>query len=155
MSASSDKAMPTLRSFAFLTILLSTGLPSLAKEHLLGPTGIMAQAKGNQLLVQSIDPESPAEGKLKKGDIITGAAGKPFSKNARQEFARAIDQAEASKGILPLTLKGGRKISLKLQSLGSYSKTAPWNCQKTDAIITRIADQMLESKYARPRNMSA
>lgn len=147
--------MPTFRSLTFLTILLSTGLPSLAKEHLLGPTGIMAQAKGNEFFVQGIDPGSPAEGKLKKGDTIIGAAGKPFSKNARQEFAGAIDQGVASKGTLPLTLKGGRKISLQLQSLGSYSKTAPWNCQKTDAIITRIADQMLESKYARPRNMSA
>jgi hypothetical protein len=146
MGSSSDKAMPTLRYFAFLTILLSASFPALAKDHLLGPTGIMAQAKGNQLPVQSIDPGSPADGKLKKGDTITGAAGKPLSKNARQEFAQAIDQAEASKGTLPLTLKGGRKISLQLQSLGSYSKTAPWNCQKTDAIITRIADQMLESK---------
>lgn len=148
-------AMPTFRSLAFLTILLSASFPTLAKDHLLGPTGIMTQAKGNEFLVQGIDPGSPAEEKLKKGDTIIGAAGKPFSKNARQEFAGAIDQAEASKGNLPLTLKGGQKISLQLQSLGSYSKTAPWNCQKTDAIITRIADQMVESKYARPRNMSA
>ena len=155
MGTSSDNAMPTFRSSAFLIILLSTVLPSPAKDHLLGPTGIMAQAKGNEFFVQGIDPGSPAEGKLKKGDTIIGAAGKPFSKNARQEFAGAIDQAEASKGNLPLTLKSGQKISLQLQSLGSYSKTAPWNCQKTDAIISRIADQMVESKYARPQNMLA
>ena len=61
-------------------------------------------------------------------------------------MATAIDRAEATKGKLPLTLKEGRKVSLQLRPLGPYSKTAPWNCKKTDAIITRVADQMLETK---------
>lgn len=133
-------------------ISFSSPSPSFAKDHLLGPTGIMAQGKGKELVVKNIDAGSPAEGRVKKGDTIIGAGGKPFSNNARRELAFAIDDAERSesKGVLSLTLKGGQEITLQLQALGTYSDTAPWNCPKTDAIVTRIADQMIESgSYAK------
>ena len=128
------------------TLALSNALPTFARDHLLGPTGILAQAAGTEFRIQRIETGSPVDGILKKGDIITGTDGKAFTKNARQEMAAAIDRAEATKGNLPLTLKEGRKVSLQLRPLGPYSETAPWDCKKTDAIITRVADQMLETK---------
>jgi hypothetical protein len=85
---------------------------------------------------------------VKKGDVIVGIGGKSFAGDVRQEFAAAIDQAESAsaKGALPLTLKEGAEATLKLRILGSYSDTAPWNCNKTDAIVTRIADRMERTK---------
>ncbi len=37
-------------------------------------------------------------------------------------------------------------ITLQLKILGSYSKTAPVNCKKTDALITQSADYIVEHK---------
>lgn len=118
------------------------------KNHLVGPTGIMAVNGKNELSVDSVAKESPADGKLKKGDVIVAVNGKNLSGDVRQQMAAAIDQAESKsgKGAFTLTLKGGKKVKLQLPVLGSYSKTAPWNCKKTDAIVTRIADQMVKSK---------
>ena len=123
-----------------------------AREHFIGPIGITAGVAGKELRVQSVAPDSPADGKLKPGDVILGAAGKPFTDQARQEIARAIDQAEGEShsGELRLQLKGGDELALELRVLGSHSATAPWDCKKTDTIVTRIADQMIESgSYAK------
>ena len=38
------------------------------------------------------------------------------------------------------------EVALQLKVLGSYSKTAPSNCTKTDALITQTADYLLKSK---------
>lgn len=131
-----------------VTMVLSAALQAAPRDHLLGPTGIMAKVAGKELQVQSVEAGSPADGKLKKGDVIVAVAGKPFAGVVRQEIAAAIDHAEskAAKGVLSLNLKGGGKVELKLQVLGSYSDTAPWDCKKTDAIVTRIADEMVKSK---------
>jgi len=130
-----------------VAVALSATLQGAARDHLIGPTGIMAQASGNELRVQGVDAGSPADGSLKKGDVVIGVGGKAFSGDVRQEIAAAIDHAESrtAKGVLPLTLKGGREVSLQLRVLGTYSDTAPWDCEKTNAIVTRIADQMVES----------
>lgn len=110
----------------------------------------MAQGSKNTFNVQSVDKGSPADGKIKKGDVIIGANGVKFSKHARQELAAAIDIAESGKGVLSLMMKDGQKTDLQLQGLGSYSNTAPWDCKKTSAIVTRIADQMVRTKsYAK------
>ncbi|MGB1130123.1 MAG: DUF6288 domain-containing protein, partial [Haloferula sp.] len=119
-----------------------------SKNHLVGPTGIMAVSGAAELEVQSVEEGSPADGKLKKGDVIVGANGKDFSGDVRQQIAAAIEHAESpsAKGVLTLALKGGGAVDLQLQVLGSHARTAPWDCRKTDAIVTRIADQMVASK---------
>ena len=101
--------MSTFRSLASLTILFSTVLPSPAKNHLLEPTGIMAQAKGNEFLVQGIDPGSPAEGKLKKGDTIIGAAGKPFSKMPVRNLPGQSIRPRPPKALFPSHSKADEK----------------------------------------------
>ncbi|MFK7852361.1 MAG: DUF6288 domain-containing protein [Akkermansiaceae bacterium] len=135
-----------LATLIFALFAISGNLSAKTSEHLIGPTGLMAQVSKNDIKVNSVGAGSPAEGKLKKGDVIVGVGGNKFSGDARQQMAAAIDKAEASSGDLSLTLKGNKQVTLKLQSLGSYSNTAPWDCEKTDKIVTQIADQMLESK---------
>ena len=65
--------------------------------------------------------------------------------DVRRELALAIDAAESEKGRLTLTLKGDKTVDLELTVLGRYSKTAPYNCPKSDAIITRAADFLVSS----------
>jgi hypothetical protein len=118
------------------------------KEHHLGPIGLFGVTSPTEIKVTKVEPGSPADGKLKAGDVIVAAGGSRFQDNTRPLLADAIDQAETeqAKGILTLTLQEGREVELKLNVLGSYSATAPSDCRKTDAIITRTAEAIVRSK---------
>jgi hypothetical protein len=118
------------------------------KEHHLGPTGLFGVTSPTDIKITKVEQGSPADGKLKVGDVIVAAGGAPFKDNTRPQLAAAIDQAETekAKGILTLTLESGSKVDLKLKVLGSYSDTAPYHCPKTDAIITQTAEAIARSK---------
>lgn len=118
------------------------------KEHHLGPTGLFGVTSPTNIKITKVQAGSPAEGKIKVGDVIVGAGGNMFKANTRPELADAIDHAETekAKGVLTLTLKGGKKVDLQLKVLGAYSDSAPYNCPKTDAIITQTADYLVKSK---------
>lgn len=140
---------PHLLALALVSILESGGAP--AKPHLLGPTGMFGQTAKSEIQVEKVEKGSPAEGRIKPGDVITGAGGGTFKADARKEIAAAIDRAEAG-GMLELNLKGGGKVDLPIAVLGSFSDTAPYDCAKTERIVTRIADKMLETKsYAKSK----
>jgi hypothetical protein len=47
---------------------------------------------------------------------------------------------------LTFTLKDGKKGDLKLPVLGSYRNSAPYDCPKTNAIITQTADALVKSR---------
>jgi hypothetical protein len=112
----------------------------------LGPTGLCGTLSKNTAKVTKVDKGSPAEGKIKVGDELVGAGEKNFKSDVRQELAVAIDQAETQQagGKLTLTLKGNKKVDLQLAILGSYSATAPYDCPKSTAIITRAAEALLK-----------
>jgi hypothetical protein len=115
----------------------------------LGPTGIIAALNddGKDFQVESVEKGGPAEGKLKKGDIVVSVNGRAFGEHVRKEFAAAIDasESEAMNGKMTLGVQAAgtteaTPVELQLQVLGSYSATAPHNCPKTDKIITNLAD---------------
>ena len=137
------KTLPLL----FSTFLLAATASAIVehKERYLGPTGMFGVTSPNDITIVKIEPGSPAEGKIKPGDIITAAGGVPFKNQTRQQLAAAIDLAEST-GKLTLTRKDGSVIDLNLPILGTYAATAPYNCPKTDLIITRTADFIIESK---------
>ena len=93
-----------------------------------------------QILVTHVGKDSPAEGIVKVNDVILGAGGLPFSVDARQSIARAIQEAEkeANAGILKLSVwREGQtqELQLKLKVMGTYSATAPYNCPKSKLIF--------------------
>jgi hypothetical protein len=116
-------------------------------DWLLGPTGLRGwmyfrhedlTAASRQILITAVDKGSPADGILLVNDVILGVFGKPFADDARRSFGHAIAAAEEKTGILPLMLWRDGKISnveLKLQVLGAYSATAPYDCPKSKAIF--------------------
>jgi len=118
------------------------------KEHHLGPIGLFGVTSPQDIKITKVQPGSPADGKIQVGDVIVAAGGIPFKDDTRPQLAAAIDQAETekAKGILSVTLKDGTKVDLQLKVLGTYSDTAPYNCPKTDAIITRAADALVKSR---------
>ncbi|MEI6537013.1 MAG: DUF6288 domain-containing protein, partial [Verrucomicrobiaceae bacterium] len=107
----------------------------------LGPTGALGwmsvqsgmTVNSRQILITKVEKGSPADGKLETGDVVLGVFGQPFSEDARKTFGRAIGEAETEKrqGILPLMIwrKGKtQNIELKLQVMGAYSDTSPYDC---------------------------
>jgi len=126
--------------------LTKTTPPKTSNSYNLGPTGAMGwmhveggmTVKARQILITSVEKGSPSDGALLVGDVILGAFGKSFARDARKAFGLAIGRAEAKDGALPLIVwrKGGRRtVSLKLEPMGAYSDTSPYNCPKARKIL--------------------
>ena len=93
-----------------------------------------------QILVTHVGAKSPADGVIKVNDIILGVDGKLFADDARKSIAMAITEAEKMKnyGILRLKIwRDGKEqdVEMKLKVMGTYSKTAPYNCRKSRRIF--------------------
>lgn len=113
----------------------------------LGPTGACGwmyawkhSAEARQILITTVAKGSPADGILEPKDVILGIGTKPFDDDARIQFARALTLAEqkASKGVLKLIRwRAGKteNVEIKLPVLGSYSPTAPYDCEKSAKIF--------------------
>lgn len=135
----------------------------------LGPTGARGwiytndghSAEARQILITTVSKGSPADGALMTGDVILGIEGKTFAGDARIQFANAIGVAETEKSGGKLRLlrwRAGKTedVVIKLAVLGSYSATAPYNCQKSKRIFElgcrSLARRMADANYARSMN---
>ena len=140
--------------------LLSIGLQSaqaVSATQRMGPTGVIAMIAGERAFnVKEIEKGSPADGKLWPGDQVVGAGMVPFLKRVRFEFATAVAQAqtEKNKGELVLMVRrkaGGKQLQRVTLQIGVYGAdtfkdAAPYNCPKTDALITQAAEHLLKTK---------
>ena len=119
---------------------------SVDKRWSIGPTGILGRPDKHSVKVTGALPGSPADGKVKAGDEIIAVDGKPVSNYmAYKAFAESYDRAEGGEKMV-LTLKDGKKVELSLVKIGRYSPTAPYDCPKTDAIVSNIAGEILKNK---------
>lgn len=114
----------------------------------------LTTVKARQISVTKVHAGSPADGVLQVGDVILGVFGEAFSYNARTEFGKALTRAEADDGQLVLRVwRDGKTgtIRVKLPVLGSYSDTAPYNCEKSKRIFEQgceaLAKKMAEPNY--------
>jgi hypothetical protein len=86
--------------------------------------------------------------------VILGVDGKLFSDDARKSIARAIQEAETETkaGVLKLLVSRGgqqQELTLKLAVMGTYSNSAPWNCEKSKRILDG-AIKVLEKEKMEP-----
>jgi len=135
------------------------------QEHdwTLGPTGARGWIWGSglettdarQILMTEVAEGSPADGVLRKGDVILGVGGHPFASDARKAFGRAVTEAEQPRNMGVLRLirwrDGEREdVAVKISVLGAYADTAPYNCTKSkrilDAGCARIAERFRTKK---------
>ena len=112
-----------------------------------GATGIEARVyKDVRVTVENIQPNTPAFGKLSKGDVILAINGaKLEGKNPLVVLGTALTEAEAKDGILTFDFKPGKdgepkQVTITVPVLGAYSKTFPLNCEKSKKIIRRAAE---------------
>ena len=122
-----------------------------------------ADAKqGHMIRVMQVLEGSPAEGILQVNDVILGIGDSKFAFNVRKEISAAITEAEKKQngGELVLMiyrpegdLKDGKgtviSVTVTVPVWGSYSDTAPWNCDKSKAIIDAACRQILKQGFFR------
>lgn len=131
-------------------------------EWMFTPEGMTTESR--QILVTRVESGSPAAGILQVNDVILGVsatAADPvdFTSDARKSLGLAIGVAEqAAPGTLKLKIWRSAtpqplilNVQIILQVMGSYSATAPFNCPKSAAIITkactRLASRPINSGY--------
>jgi hypothetical protein len=138
-----------------LSMVASAAYARGPSTHHLGPIGILGGVSKTSIKVTKVEKGSPADGKLKVNDQIIGAGEANFKKDPRRELAAAINLAETKNagGKLTLILQGNKKVELQLTVLGSYSKTAPYDCPKSEAIIQRAADLLIKDSKVLDRRL--
>jgi len=113
----------------------------------LGPTGARAILTDRTFVVRYVFANSPAFGRLKNDDVITGAFGRPFSAHTFggthgyegpiMDLGLGIERAEAKDGTLVLNvLRDSKAIEVKinLAPLGAFSPTYPLQCRKSELV---------------------
>lgn len=109
-----------------------------------------------QIAVTEVAPGSPADGVLAVGDVILGIGDTPFAHDPRTEFGRALTAAESEDGKGRLSLLRWRAgatqtVTVTLPVLGTYGRTAPYDCPKSARILERgcaaLARRMAEPSY--------
>jgi len=102
--------------------------------------GHLSTRRARQILITKVHKGSPADGVLREGDVILGVDGRPFDSDARKAFGHALTRAETRAGggrLQLLRWRDGKTdpVTIQLEVLGSYSKTTPWDCEKSARII--------------------
>lgn len=115
----------------------------------LGPVGVRVGPFGPNMGVREIAPGSPAAGKLFDEDVIYSVNGTMLGEQAERTMAAAITESEthANKGKLVLGVRRGAKnidVELTLEVMGAYSPTAPYDCPKTEKIVTHLENYLVE-----------
>lgn len=115
----------------------------------LGPIGIKVKPFGPNMQVIQVLPGSPADGIIENGDMIYQINGAYLGDDHVKQVGMAIDQAEskAGQGKIKFALRRGtelRNAELKLEVLGSYSITSPYDCPKVDRLIENSEKYLAE-----------
>ncbi len=123
-------------------------------EHF-GPVGIGIELllPPFQMKLSRIDKGSPAEacGKLKVGQMIESINGQTLKDiDPRVILGGIITKAEATDGLVKFMVKEkpddkAEEVVVKIPVLGTYSKTWPLNCPKSDKIVRGQADFLAKS----------
>ena len=112
----------------------------------LGPTGArgwmyshkLETSEARQVFVTQVEDRSPAAKVLRPGDVILGVGDTPFAGDPRTALGMAIGAAEADDGKLALLRwRGGntKTVVIRLEKLGAYAPTAPFDCRKSRRIL--------------------
>ncbi len=142
--------------------------PDGTRDWSLGPLGVNGwgfsrstddggSSQARQILITRVDEKGPSAGMLAVGDVMIGVNGTTFTWDARRALAAAINEAETEQGGGKLSLKVWRPktagvagegevldLIVQLPVLGTYSETAPFDCEKTEAIIDQAVAYMIE-----------
>ncbi|MBV8879306.1 MAG: hypothetical protein JO332_05055 [Planctomycetaceae bacterium] len=124
----------------------------------LGPTGARAVLTEKTFVVRYLLKGAPGDGRLRPGDVLTGAFGKPFSSHTFGgephgyegpilDLGDAIERAEAKDGRLVLNVLRGSEsieVAVPLEPIGAFSPTFPMQCRKSELLRSRALKYLAE-----------
>jgi hypothetical protein len=114
--------------------------------------GINLVRPGMTMQIHNVEEGSPAAatGKLKKGQIIESINGTVLEDiDPRIILGNIVTKAEASDGKVVLKIKDLGNVTVQIPVMGSYSKTWPLNCPKSDKIVRNLADVLARDEKPR------
>lgn len=129
-----------------------------------GARAMITDEQTKQLVVMFVFKDTPAFDKLDKGDKIVGANGRPFVtphkfgygvdkfgyEGPMMDFGNALEESQARDGKLALdVLRGDQKLKVEIRvptRYGGYSKTYPFDCNKTDFILRETCAYLIEKQ---------
>jgi len=124
--------------------------PEKSKESIgrFGPVGISIDLLQPAFVMKvgEVEPGSPAEGKLKAGQIIETINGaKLHDIDPRIQLGNIITDAEATDGVVKFMVKdspsaAAKEVVVSIPVLGAYSPTWPLGCPKSDQIVRNEAE---------------
>ncbi len=115
-----------------------------------GITGayVVPERTAPHVTVSETEPNSPAAGKLLKGDVIIAVNGVKLAlPDSRVQLGDAITAAEAADGTMIFVVKRGgatRNVAITIPPIGAYAKTWPVGCNKTRKIVAAAADHAIK-----------
>lgn len=133
-----------------------------------GPTGIRARITHEHpefLTVKYVFKKSPAAGIVAIDDIIVGANGKRFTvahtfgrgsrgrggwEGPMLDMSKLIEDSQGKDGKLELMIwPGGSKeaektVTVQIEAVGRFSPTWPYNCPRSDKLMTSLCDFLIE-----------
>jgi len=130
----------------------------------LGVTGARAKIhleRPQEFEVAYLFPDTPAHAALKVGDRIVGVNDTPFSEPHKfgygpkffgyegpmMEFGQALDSAKGKISLQIIRNGKNENVTLALPTkYGSFSKTFPYNCPKTDLILKECYAFLLKTQ---------
>jgi len=115
-----------------------------------GHQGLMTATAPWQILVTTVGTNTPASGVMTNDDVIlgvsagTGSVPVPlFTNDSRKSLGWKIGEAESGDGVLNIKIwRAGTTadVSIRLQPLGAYSATSPYNCPKSELILSNACN---------------
>jgi len=132
----------------------------------LGITGMRVQLIAEaprQLLVKHVFEGTPAAKKVRVGDRIAGAGGRPFTTEHRNgygmelfgphgpilEFAQALEQSQGAQGQGRLALnllRDDQEVEVELEvgrRYGTYAEGFPADCRKSERVLAELCDYLV------------
>lgn len=123
-----------------------------------GPVGIGIELTQPAfgMKVKNVEPGSPAgkSGKLKTGQVIVSINGEVLKDiDPRIQLGNIITQAEATDGrvifmVRESTSSKTQEVVVNIPVLGSYRKSWPLNCPKSDRIVRELAKKFKEEGHS-------
>lgn len=115
-----------------------------------GPAGFRTGPFGPNMGVREVMKGSPAHGKLFEGDVIYSANGTMLGEKAWEVMGAAVTESETREvgGKLVLGVRRDTEnldVELKLDVMGTYSPTAPFDCPKTETIIKNLEKWVVDN----------
>ena len=117
-------------------------------DAIVGAGGTLFKENARRELADAIDQAETEEGKGILRLTLKGKGVGAPTLGGDDDPADINVEAE-----LEAETKGTHTVNLQLKVLGAYSDTAPYNCPKTDAIITQTADYLVKSGKSASGNL--